>query len=389
MMNHRTLPRWLPACLATGLLALAQPVLAQDGAFVPSEYEEGIEAAHQAGDGEHVLTVQKITSQIENLNTGKITVASVTQLLDCKTGKLVTQSRCDPCEYNVAEWPKRPLDTWFVERSWAGGSHVAREQARMQMEHFTRYFKLAPADGVEHQGFTYAFWSFDGRRGTPLVRKQPKEIKVAKEIVETAKPEYGPVQKIEIFEGPNKPDEIDYPTDGGSLRFKAVAYAARTGQSELEPVESFSALWSASCATLSSTSAKEIIFTLKEDNERCKLHLYEGRTGAEDSVTVIRRQTKPKVRVAITYEGGKEADGIALTGNIKRVQLAAQAFDPAGAPLPGFEPEWGIECGKVEWLDEGSKRRLKLHLDDDVKRCEVRARDPESGAEDVFLIEVR
>jgi len=364
-------------------------------AFVPSEYRDSLERAHAEGASEHVLTVQKITSQLENLNTGKISVNSVTQLLDCKSGKLLSQSRCDPCEYNMAEWPKRPVDRWFTEHAFPQGATVARAQVEAQMNHFTRYFKLEKADGVEHQGFTYLFWSFDGRRGTPLI--DPSATQAASGIKDQAstkvkderKVEFGPVQKIEIFNGPNRLDVVDYPTDGRSLQLSAVAYAAPLGQSILSQVDSFSPMWSSSCGELSSKSAKQIVFTLKAGVDRCALHLYEGRTGREASVTVQRIQVKPKTRVAITFEGGRDAEGVALTGNIRSVQLEAHAFNPEGQELPNFSPEWDIEGGQVEFLDGDARRKLKVHLDKNSSRCEVSLRDKESGAVDHFLIESR
>lgn len=370
------------------LLALTPaPALAQKGeAFVPAAYERMLEARHQAG--EDVLEVQKITGQVENLSTGKVAVTSVTQVLDCKTGKLLSQRRCNPCEYNIAEWPRRPTDRWFAERSWTTGAEVSRRKAEMEMAHLRRYFKLERMDGVEHQGLTYAFWAFDGRRGTPLVEHPRQTVKVAKTVLKSEKPKYGPVQKIEIFQGPNKPDEIDAPAGGGALHLRAVAYAAPVGQSVLSEVDTFTPLWSTSCARLSSTSAKEVVVTLEDDADRCTLHLYEGRTGVEDRVTIVRHKKKPKVRVVITFEGGKEADGVVLKGDMREIELEAHAFDPAGQPLPEFRPEWGIACGKVEFLDGPAHRRLRLHLDAGVTRCEVHARETKSGAEDVFMIEV-
>ncbi len=95
--------------------------------FVPSEYEASLRKEIERGAPDMVLTVRKITAAVEDLNRGKITVHSVTQILDVKTGKLVSQSRCDPCEYNLAEWPNRPREIWFAEESWPVGSTVRRD----------------------------------------------------------------------------------------------------------------------------------------------------------------------------------------------------------------------------------------------------------------------
>lgn len=358
-------------------------------AFVPAQFEAAIEAAHEVGAEDHLLTITKITSMVENMNTGKVTVVSVTQLLDCKTGKLLSQSRCNPCEYNTAEFPRRPTDTYFVEYSWINGQNVARRKADMRREHFHRYFKLERLDGTDHQGSTYQYWRFDGRRGSPLVVHQAPKVELGVPV-ESPKPKYGPVERLEIFQGQTRRDEIIVPRLGdGRISLRAVAYAKLIDSDTLSQIDSFDPMWSASCGTLSSTKNKIIQFALKPNVDTCKVYLFDGRSGTRDSVVVKRpEKPKPSVRVVITFGKGKDADGVVLKGTRRKLELTVQAFNPDGSPLQDFRPEWSVTGGKVKFLDKTHKRRLRLHLDPGVTSAEVRARDPRSGAEDVFIIEV-
>lgn len=373
------------------LTALTVPLLAQSAAaeeaFVPSRYQEAVAAAHVAGTDDHVITVRKITSAVENLNTGKITVFGVTQVLDCRTGNLVSQSRCDPCEYNVAQWPKRPTEQWFAEESWPVGSAVGRAKAQLRMEHFERYFKLGPLDGVDDRGMHHQFWSFDGRRPAGVV-EAVAEVAPPPAPVEAPKPRYGPVECIDIFVNGNRPEEFTTQPGEDRVTLKAVAWASQVGGMGTSQVEDFKPMWSTSCGSVSNASAKEIAFTLSPGLETCKVFLFEARTGREDAILVRRGRKVPAVRLAITFEGGREADGVALTGSARSLELAVQAFDPAGTQL-NITPEWSVEGGKVEFLEEQGRRRLRVHVDPGTERAVVRARDPASGAEDTFLIEVR
>lgn len=377
------------AALTPVLFALAGPASAEE-VFVPARYQEALEAAHVAGADDHVITVRKITSAVEDVNTGKVTVGSVTQVLDCKTGSLVSQSRCDPCEYNVAEWPGRPLDVWFAEESWPLGAEVTKRKAEMRMAHFARYFKLEREGGADHAGMRYAFWRFDGRRAVSAAPTPPAEPEPKPEAAPPPPPEpkFGPVEKIEIFTGDTRPDEAFTPPGEDRLSLRAVAWATPEGGTVASQVDAFKPMWSTSCGSISSASAKEIVFTLSPGVDACKVFLFEARTGKEDTLLVRRGKKTPAVRLAITFEGGREADGVALTGTARNVELEAHAFDPAGTEI-AFTPEWSVEGGKVEFLDGDTHRRLRVYVDPGVDQATVRARDPKSGAEDSFLIRLQ
>ncbi|RMG21157.1 MAG: hypothetical protein D6729_01400 [Deltaproteobacteria bacterium] len=370
------------------LLVLPATALA-DTPFTPSAYEARIREAVERGEPDMVLTVRKITGAVEDLNRGKVSVSSVTQVLDVKTGKLLSQSRCNPCEYNLAEWPKRPLNLWFAEESWPVGSTVRRSKAQIRMKVFSDYFKLEPIDGTEHQGIVYAFWHFDGRRATPRRPKATAERPTPPPAEEPKKPKFGPVEKIEIFHGKTKPDEVTTEPGEDSVALEAVAYARPEGGDLLVPIEDAKVFWSTSCGTVSPPKSPRITFRLRPGVDRCRVYVFEARTGKKDMVEVRRgEKPKPPVRLAITFEGGREADGVALTGSAREIELEVYAFNPAGERIFVFEPEWDVENAKVEFLDS-TRQRLKVHVDEGVKEARVRVRDKLSGATDEFLIQVR
>ena len=265
---------------------------------------------------------------------------------------------------------------------------MARAKALILMSHFDRYFKLVRVDGTEKNGITYQFWKFEGRRGEPLPDADADAEK-AKAEEKPKGPKYGPVEQVQIFFGQSKPDTVTTAVGQDSVQLKAVAYAAPEGSTVLSEVPRFFPMWSASCGKISDPRQKQITFTLAADVSRCPVFLYEGMTGKHDMVTVVRGQRpRPPVRVAITFGGGREADGVVLKGGQRTLELEAHAFRPDGSEIQGFEPEWDVPCGKVELLDAPSKRRLKLHVAPGTRKCVIHARDPKTHASDEFLIQV-
>ena len=375
------------ALVFASLVAVTLPAAAQD-TFVPSRYKARIEAAHESDSPDHVLKVRILTHAVTNMSDGSVKVTGLTQILDGKTGKLVSQSRCSPCEEKATAWPDRPTGVWFTEASWPTGSTVARAKALILMSHFDRYFKLVRVDGTEKNGITYQFWKFEGRRGEPLPDADADAEK-AKAEEKPKGPKYGPVEQVQIFFGQSKPDTVTTAVGQDSVQLKAVAYAAPEGSTVLSEVPRFFPMWSASCGKISDPRQKQITFTLAADVSRCPVFLYEGMTGKHDMVTVVRGQRpRPPVRVAITFGGGREADGVVLKGGQRTLELEAHAFRPDGSEIQGFEPEWDVPCGKVELLDAPSKRRLKLHVAPGTRKCVIHARDPKTHASDEFLIQV-
>ncbi len=328
------------ALVFASLVAVTFPATAQD-TFVPSRYKAQIEAAHAADSQGHVLKVRILTHAVTNMSDGSVKVTGLTQILDGKTGNLVSQSRCSPCEEKATAWPDRPTGVWFTEASWPTGSTVARAKALMLMSHFDRYFKLVRMDGTEKNGITYQFWKFEGRRGVPLPDADADAEK-AKAEAKPKGPKFGPVQQVQIFFGQSKPDTVTTAVGEDSVQLKAVAYAAPEGSAVLSEVSHFFPMWSASCGKISDPRQKQITFTLAAGTDRCRVFLYEGMTGKHDQVTVVRGQRpRPPVRVAITFGGGREADGVVLQGGQNTLELEAHAFRPDGSENPGLRARVG------------------------------------------------
>ena len=380
------MPRLLaPSCLALTALLLAPSVRAQE-AFVPTRYAAGQDDLHRASQASHTLTVRKVSSAVENLTTGKVVVQGVTQVLNCSTGEMVQQERCDPCEYNLAEWAPRPLDTWVVEERWPEGAGVAEKQARLRVAHFNNFWKLGAEPQVQaHQGVVFAFWTFDGKRAAPLKPLDPQPAQA-----EAASPKReGPVRRIEATHQ-GVPTGAKVATQPGEDRIVLGSQAYYEGAGGVSRSQQYHPMWASSCASIANAKGKEATITLHPGEEQCKVYLYEGRSGVESIVLIERGKEPPKIRLAITLANGREADGVALKGRTRKVVLRLKAFDGDDRRFDDIDPEWGIEGdAKVQFIDRKKKRHLRVVLDKGADRALVQVRDRISGATDEFVIEKR
>ncbi len=373
------------------LLFMMAPMALQagEGDFNPAEYDARLNAEHFARAPGHELTVRMIVSAVEDVNAGKVVVHGYTQVLDCKRPEMLSMTRCDPCEYPLAEWVRRPLDVWFVEKTWHEGSSVMRARALRRIAHFSNYFFLRPMEGVEHRGMVYQFWRFDGRRPSPAEVRHPPPPEPPPGVDADPPKEWDDIADVEIRYGDSRPEKITTPVGERSVRLEARAYTQTDEGRRL--TEDFWPFWSSDCGSFSNSSgqdARETVFRLSGGVDECNVHLFEARTGERRKVVVERgREPPPPVRVAITFEGGREADGVVLSGSGRWVDLEAHAYNPEGEEILGFTPEWGVEGGRVEYRDE-ERTKLRVYVDEGASRAVVRARHPESGAEETFEIKV-
>ncbi len=380
------------AFMALSLLVClpAQRLQANDEeSFSPAEYDAQLNAEHFERAPGHDLTLQIIVSAEKDEESGKMVVWSFTQVLDCKRPEVLTVSRCDPCEYPVSEWVRRPKDVWFIEKSWHRDSSIRRARALRRIEHFRNYFFIEPMQGVEHRGMTHQFWRFDGRRPSPLEVRHPPAKEPPEGIDIDPPKEWDDIDAIEIRYGDSQPEEITTPVGERTVRLTARAYTKTEDGRRL--TDDFWPFWSSECGTFSRPSgqdAKETVFRLSGDADECNVHLFEARTAKREKVVVrLGREPPPPVRVAITFEGGREADGVVLSGSGRWVDLEAHAYNPDGEQILGFTPDWGVDGGRVEYLNE-ARTKLRVHVDEGESRAIVRARHSESGAEDTFEIKV-
>lgn len=382
----------IAAIAVTALVAASLPRALQandDDGFNPAEYDEQLNEEHFERAPGHDLTVRKIVSAIENESSREVLVHGFTMVLDCKRPEILSMTRCDPCEYPLNEWVRRPLDTWFIEKTWHQGSSVRRARKLRRIEHFRNYFHIEPMEGREHRGMVHQFWRFDGRRPSPAEVRHPPPPETPEEIDVEPPKEWADIDELQIRYGDSQPESITTPVGESSVRLEARAYTETESGRRL--TDDFWPFWSSDCGTFSRESgkdAKETVFRLASGEDECNVHLFEARTGERHKVTIERgSEPPPPVRVAITFEGGREGDGVVLSGSGRWVDLEAHAYNPEGEEILGFTPEWGVEGGRVEYLDD-SRTKLRVHVGEGRRRAVVRARHEESGAEAEFEIKL-
>jgi hypothetical protein len=383
MPSTRSIAIWLVLVAAPAFAA------ANEGSFNPAEFDARLQAEHFEGATGHEVTIRRIVSAVEDVNKGVVIVHGFTQVLDCKKPELLSTTRCDPCEYPLDEWVRRPLDVWFVEKTWHRGSSVMRARALRTVEHFNNYFNIRPMEGLEHRGMVHQFWRFDGRRPSPLEVRHPPPPEPPPGLDAEPPKEWDPVADVEIRYGDSQPERVTTAVGETSVRLTARAYTAREGQDGRRLTDDFWPFWASDCGSFSRRSgmdAKETVFRLEGNAEECNVHLYEARSGERRQLTVVRgKEPPPPVRVAITFEGGREGDGVVLSGTARFVQLEAHAYNPEGEEILGFQPEWSVDGGEAEFIDD-SRTRARVHIRDGSRRAMVRARHRDTGAEATFEI---
>lgn len=373
------------------LLAMAWPAVlqARDRSFDPAEYDAKLIEEHFERAPGHELTVQRIVSAEPDEDERYMVVWSYTLVLDCKRPEVISTTRCDPCEYPMHEWVRRPMDIWFIEKTWPREGGLERSKALRRIDHFNNYFMIRAMEGREHAGVIHQFWRFDGRRPSPLKVWHPPPPEPPPGIDAEPPKEWDEIAEIEILYGDSQPEHIVTPVGERSISLEARAYTRSDDGRRL--TEDFWPFWSSDCGSFSNKSgeqARRTIFRLNDGVETCSLYLYEARTGERRKIEVeLGQEPPPPVRVAITFEGGREADGVVLSGTAGWIDIEVHAYNPEGEEILGFEPEWSAEGATVEFLDD-DKTRLRVRVNEGVEKALIRARDTDSDAEDTFEIKI-
>ena len=307
--------------------------------------------AHERGGVGHQLTVRKIDSAVEVLGKGTVQLFGARKVYDCKTGALVADFACDPCEIPLATYAQQPKDQWMATFMWKKGDDRDKESQLSLARHFAKYFDMYPAGGQDRGETELALWAFKGPRNA------------------------GPqgIARIVMQAGGQK-GVTTHTLPPGVQDLEVSADALSPAGLELDVPLSFSS----ACATVSPTGNRKAKVTLMAGKERCEIVAQSPNAPGVKGALLVSRA----VKVEILYEKQK-VDELALPAGAGAVDLTAEVAVASATPDTTFQPDlqWMVEPGSGE-LKVLAADKVRFTLAKGAAKGTVVVRDAKSGAED-------